>query len=89
MVVRMVVSRPEAGFLMPSSMRCPECRKPLKLVPILYGYPAPEAFEAERRGELVIAGCMVGEGDPKWACAACQEPYMTALTSDPHFEVVG
>jgi hypothetical protein len=67
---------------------CPECHKPLKLVPIEYGYPTPEAFDAERRGELVIAGCTVGEDDPKWACAACQAPFMTALSSDPHFEVV-
>jgi hypothetical protein len=53
---------------------CPHCRKPLKLVPIVYGYPAPETFDAADRGELVVAGCLVGDNDPQWACASCGEP---------------
>jgi predicted RNA-binding Zn-ribbon protein involved in translation (DUF1610 family) len=53
---------------------CPHCGKPLKLVAILYGYPAPEAWEAELRGELAIGGCLVGDNDPEFACSNCGEP---------------
>ena len=57
---------------------CPHCGEPLRVVPILNGYPAPEAFEAERRGELVIAGCLVGDDDPEYACANCEEPVLAS-----------
>lgn len=53
---------------------CPNCGQPLKRVPILYGYPMPEAWEAERRGELVIGGCIVDDDEPEYACADCHEP---------------
>ena len=33
---------------------CPKCKSD-RTVPILYGYPSHEAFEAEERGELMAA----------------------------------
>jgi hypothetical protein len=69
---------------------CPNCGAPLKIIPIIYGYPTPEAFEQERRGEVVIAGCMVSDADPPHACAACREPLPPSplMADTPHFEPV-
>lgn len=53
---------------------CPHCGKPLKLVPILFGYPLPETFAKAERGELVLGGCMVNDDDPEFACSKCGEP---------------
>ena len=53
--------------------RCPTCD--VVLVPVLYGYPGPEAVEAAERGEVVLGGCCVEE--PRWACPVCgdREPF--------------
>jgi len=74
-------------------VRCPHCNEPLKLVPIIYGYPMPEVFDQARRGEVVIGGCMVSDDprdDPRYACAACHEPIgPSALQADrPRFQPV-
>lgn len=45
-----------------------------RFVPIVFGYPLPETFEAAERGEVVLGGCIVSDDDPKVACAACGEP---------------
>jgi hypothetical protein len=39
-------------------------------VPILFGRPAPEASEAARDRQLILAGCLTpGDGsDPQWQC---------------------
>jgi hypothetical protein len=39
-------------------------------VPILFGRPAPEAGEAARDRQLILAGCLTrGDGsDPQWQC---------------------
>jgi hypothetical protein len=42
------------------------------VIPIVYGYPAPETEEAAERGELVIYGCLVGAEDPQHACQDCR-----------------
>ncbi len=39
--------------------RCPSCGSE-SVAPILYGLPGLESFEAARRGELIIGGCMPG-----------------------------
>lgn len=52
---------------------CPNCGEPLKRVRILYGYPTPEAVERAKRGEVVLAGCLISDDDPTHACAACGE----------------
>jgi ADP-ribosyl-[dinitrogen reductase] hydrolase len=55
-----------------SNRRCTVCGSRLKLLPVLYGYPTPEAFERAERGELVIGGCI--PGGPSGVCAVCHEP---------------
>lgn len=36
-----------------------------RFVPIVFGYPLPETFEAAKRGEVVLGGCIVSDDDPK------------------------
>jgi hypothetical protein len=37
-------------------------------VPIAYGFPGPEMFEAAERGEIVLGGCTVDAGNPTRSC---------------------
>jgi hypothetical protein len=50
---------------------CPQCGRDDLVVPILYGLPTGEAMEAAERGEISIAGCMVGDDDSKFSCKRC------------------
>jgi hypothetical protein len=36
------------------------------IVPVVRGYPASHARERSRRGEVVLAGCMVTGLEPRW-----------------------
>lgn len=51
---------------------CPECRT-LTVVPVVIGYPSLEDFEAEQRGEIILAGCIVNGDEPARpvACVTC------------------
>lgn len=73
-----------------SETSCPHCGEPLRPIPIAWGYPTPEEFEQAERGEVVLAGCMVSDDDPPFACAACHEPLPpSALMADkPRFRAV-
>ena len=52
---------------------CPKCKSD-RTVPILYGYPSHEAFEAEERGELILGGCEMIDGMPHedYGCLDCR-----------------
>ena len=56
-----------------SVQACPRCGSN-EAVRILYGYPTFEAAEAERRGEVVLGGCLVGEESPDFECRSCHAP---------------
>jgi hypothetical protein len=47
-------------------MTCPTCGE--ALVPIAYGYPSQELFEAAERKAVVLGGCIVEPGQPDLAC---------------------
>lgn len=49
---------------------CPDCGG--KVLPIAYGYPGPEMWEAEQRGEIVLGGCTVDPGLPTSVCTGCR-----------------
>jgi hypothetical protein len=53
---------------------CPRCGS-LDIVPILYGYPMPEAMEAAEKGKIAVGGCCVGDRDPRKQCKACGEEF--------------
>ena len=52
---------------------CPKCGS-TKTVPILYGYPSYEAFEAAERGEILLGGCEMIDGMPHedYGCLECR-----------------
>ncbi len=58
----------------PRGPACPECGTN-HVVPIAYGYPSSETFEAAQRGELMLGGCMVGVGNPTHHCKACEAQF--------------
>jgi hypothetical protein len=41
------------------------------MVPIAYGYPGVEMWEAEQRGEIVLGGCCLDPGLPTEVCREC------------------
>ena len=47
---------------------CPTCGSPA--IPIMYGLPSPEAFEAADHNEISIGGCVIEDGMPTHTCAA-------------------
>ena len=53
---------------------CPKCKSE-NIIPIMYGYPAPEAMEAAVAGELKLGGCEVyidGCDMPDKFCKDCE-----------------
>lgn len=50
----------------------PECQRCQSLlVPIVFGMPTYETFEASQRGEIILGGCCVTGNDPEWQCPRC------------------
>jgi hypothetical protein len=49
---------------------CPECRAS-ETVPIVYGFPGGDAFEAEAAGRVILGGCLVDQSYPDYRCGAC------------------
>ena len=41
------------------------------MVPVVYGYPSADMYEAAQAGEVILGGCIVRSGLPAWKCAAC------------------
>lgn len=52
----------------PDRPRCPVCGA--ASVPIVYGLPDVELFDAADRGEVALGGCIVGDDDPTHECQA-------------------
>jgi hypothetical protein len=50
---------------------CPECHAK-DTVPIVYGFPSYDTFEAADRGEVAIGGCVIEADNPRWGCPACE-----------------
>lgn len=55
---------------------CPYC-KSNNIIPIMYGMPAPEAFEEAEKGNLKLGGCIVyiGGGQPDRYCKDCEHEW--------------
>ncbi len=68
----MTASRP----VYPTGPECPDCHSS-DVVPILYGYPSAEAFEAAARGELIIGGANIDADNPRWGCRICGRRFST------------
>ena len=77
------VERAEAGR---EVVRCPGCRRPV--VPIAYGYPGPEMFEAAERGEIILGGCTIDARNPTHSCA-CGATTSGAIDNDDELGAFG
>ena len=55
----------------PPLVSCPRCDAEVEPVPILYGYPTPEAMQEADAGRIRLGGCMVGAESPEFVCPAC------------------
>ncbi len=55
---------------------CPKC-KSNNIIPIMYGYPAPEAFEKAEKGNLKLGVCeiFIGGGQPECFCKDCEHKW--------------
>ena len=59
----------------PRSPKCPACGA-CNSIPIEYGEPAPETWDAAERGEIELGGCCVVFGlDPAWRCRQCGDAF--------------
>lgn len=56
--------------------RCPSCNSP-QVAAILYGMPIfSDKLERELdSGRVVLGGCCVWDGMPKWQCVDCHEEW--------------
>jgi hypothetical protein len=50
---------------------CPSCGS-TSVVPIRYGYPSPDLWEAEEAEGVVIGGCVVTDNQPQRQCRVCE-----------------
>ncbi len=51
--------------------KCPKCGSG-NVAEIVYGYPTPDAVEAQDRGEIELGGCVIDADDPQWICKNCE-----------------
>lgn len=65
---------------------CPECKVKVKAVPIVYGLPDPKSSLTDRanRGEIVLGGCNVYDGQPNTAliCPKCKKVFSEYLIDE-------
>jgi hypothetical protein len=55
-----------------SRIKCAACGRVVEPVPIVFGYPTAELFEAAARGEVELGGCLVGGDEPKARLSGCE-----------------
>lgn len=72
----------------PAGATCPRCGSVATLLPIAYGYPSPEMFEAARRGEIVLGGCVIRGADPTHQCTACGQDVVLGEGAETNFAAV-
>jgi len=53
------------------NLTCPECLTS-KVTPVVYGFPSPKLVDATNLRTVQLGGDYLVEGDPVWACRACQ-----------------
>lgn len=51
-------------------VKCPKCNS-TNVSKIVYGMPTHEAFGMAERGELILGGCEVRDGQPDYGCLEC------------------
>lgn len=54
-------------------LKCKHCGG--KVLPVVYGLPAPMLLEAAERGELILGGCCIFPENPDYQCPICGQRY--------------
>ena len=54
--------------------KCPSCNS-INVVPIMYGYPGPEAVSDSDRGKVHLGGCIVDFSQPDKFCKDCEHKW--------------
>jgi len=57
-----------------SSKKCPSCNS-INIVPIMYGYPGPEAVSDSDRGKVHLGGCIVDFSQSDKFCKDCEHKW--------------
>ena len=68
-------------------LTCPECLT-AKVTPMVYGFPSPALVTAMRAGTVLLGGDYLVEGNPTWACRACQSRWRSWPFSWPDRSVL-
>ena len=55
-------------------IKCPHCKG--KVLPVIYGEPTPEYGEKVARGEIILGGCNIYQGLPRWRCQNCDTDFI-------------
>ena len=69
-----VASRNEPIRVTRKPGKCPHCGG--KVVPIVYGGPAPEMMADAERGKIILGGCCISPNSPDYACTVCGQRFM-------------
>lgn len=67
-------------------LKCSKCSK-VEGVLLVYGFPGPELFEAEARGEIRLGGCDLSvfpgmDALPDTECRACEKQWYSGAWDD-------
>jgi hypothetical protein len=57
-------------------LACPACHQP-SLRQIVYGMPGVDLAQAAERGGVILGGCIVDDGNPRWECVSCGRSYVS------------
>ena len=57
--------------------KCPHCGG--KVVPIIYGDPAPEVMDSAERGKVILGGCCLSPDSPDYACSVCGQQFRKTI----------
>lgn len=49
---------------------CPFCGSS-GMIPVIYGYAPFDLLVRAERGEVILGGTCIEDGQPQWKCAAC------------------
>ena len=53
---------------------CHNCSSADSVVPIVYGYPTDETMKEYKEGKIILGGCVIKIGAPRFYCKKCGDP---------------
>jgi hypothetical protein len=66
--------REDADVTQPAAaLTCTSCRG--SLLPVVYGYPSSQMWQAQERGELMLGGCTREPAQARFRCPECYDPW--------------